>query len=114
MGSWRGLGGWWRNEMNWIQNMNRCVGPASWDARKPKEPMMSKHQPSISSLQAQCDAFNAAHPIGTAVMLKKDFVPQPIKTTTRGPAQVLSGHTAVIWLEGVTGCYALDCVTPNV
>ena len=27
--------------MNWIQNMNRCVGPASWDASKPKEPKMS-------------------------------------------------------------------------
>ena len=23
--------------MNWIQSMNRCVGPASWDASKPKE-----------------------------------------------------------------------------
>jgi hypothetical protein len=22
--------------MNWVQNMNRCVGPASWDASKPK------------------------------------------------------------------------------
>ena len=23
--------------MNWIQSMNRCVGPASWDVSKPKE-----------------------------------------------------------------------------
>lgn len=27
--------------MNWIQNMNRCVGPASWDASKPKETAMT-------------------------------------------------------------------------
>jgi hypothetical protein len=29
--------------MNWIQNMNRCVGPASWDASKPKETTMSSN-----------------------------------------------------------------------
>jgi len=66
----------------------------------------------IAKLQAQCDAFNAANPVGTRVMLKKDFVPEPVETTTRSEAQILSGHSAVIWLTGVTGCYHLDCVTP--
>ncbi len=69
-------------------------------------------RPNTAKLQAQCDAFNAAHPVGTSVMLKKDFVPEPIETKTRSGAQVLSGHSAVIWLEGVTGCYHLDCVMP--
>jgi hypothetical protein len=32
-----GLGGWWGNMMNWIQNMNRCTGPASWDYGKTPE-----------------------------------------------------------------------------
>ena len=30
--------------MNWIQNMNRCVGPASWDASKPKEKDMNTQE----------------------------------------------------------------------
>ncbi len=30
----------------------------------------------------------------------------------RSDAQVLSGHSAVIWLENVSGCYLLDRVTP--
>jgi hypothetical protein len=68
-------------------------------------------QPKLAKLQAQCDAFNALHPVGTRVTLKKDFVREPFETRTRSEAQVLSGHSAVIWLDGVTGCYALDCVT---
>ena len=67
---------------------------------------------SVAKLQATCDAFNAKYPVGTRVMLKKDFEPTPVETRTRSEAQVLSGHTSVIWLEGVTGCYALDCVKP--
>ena len=69
-------------------------------------------RPNIAKLQAQCDAFNAANPVGTRVMLQRDLAPLPIKTKTRSVAQVLSGHTSVIWLEGVAGCYALDRVTP--
>jgi hypothetical protein len=69
-------------------------------------------KPITAQLQATCDKFNAAHPVGTEVFLKKDFVVEPFRTTTRSTAQVLSGHSPVIWLEGVTGCYHLDCVTP--
>jgi hypothetical protein len=29
---------------------------------------------------------------------------------TRGKAEILSGHTAVIWLEGESACVALDAV----
>ena len=72
---------------------------------------MSRH-PDFAKLQAQCDAFNAANAVGARVLLKKDFVPEPVTTRTRSEAQVLSGHSAVIWLDGVSGCYALDCVTP--
>ena len=31
---------------------------------------------------------------------------------TQSPAEVLSGHTAVIWLSGVSGCVALSHVEP--
>lgn len=65
--------------------------------------------------QRACDAWNTAHPVGTIV----DYVSYPNgpprRTVTRSEAQVLSGHTAVIWLKGVAGCWSLahvKAVTP--
>lgn len=67
-------------------------------------------RPMVAKLQKQCDDFNARHPIGTAVTLHTD-TKGDIATKTRSAAEVLSGHSAVVWLEGVSGCYALDRVT---
>lgn len=61
-------------------------------------------------MQKECDRWNAANPIGASVMVKLDGHDEPIATTTRSGAQVLSGHSAVIWLEGVSGCYLLTHV----
>ena len=36
--------------------------------------------------------------------------PQTFKTRTE--AQVLSGHTAVVWLEGKSGCVCCDACRP--
>ncbi len=36
--------------------------------------------------------------------------PQTFKTRTR--AEVLSGHTAVVWLEGKSGCVCCDACRP--
>lgn len=66
-------------------------------------------RPNIAKLQAQCDAWNAANPVGTRVVLRKDLGTE-VNTRTRSVAEVLSGHSAVVWLEGVTGCYSLDRV----
>lgn len=60
--------------------------------------------------QAKCDAWNAKYAIGTRVKLNRD-IGTPFITRTRSKAEVLSGHTAVIWLDGVRGCYDLDRVT---
>lgn len=62
-------------------------------------------------LQAACDKFNAAHQIGAAVSVELDSG-EVRKTVTTSEAQVLSGHTAVIWLDGISGCYDLERVTP--
>ena len=76
---------------------------------------MSRHDHiTTAALQAQCDQFNQTHPVGTAVTVQLDFRDEPFTTVTRSTAQVLSGHSAVIWLEGVTGCYLLDRVTPAI
>lgn len=61
--------------------------------------------------QKQCDAFNARYPVGTKGKLRKDDGTQ-FETTTRSIAQVLGGHSAVVWLEGVRGCYLLSRFRP--
>ncbi|MDH6460150.1 hypothetical protein M2302_000301 [Micromonospora sp. A200] len=59
------------------------------------------------------ELFNAAHPIGTTVRYWKGVREGDGKTsTTRTEAQLLSGHTAVVWLEGVSGCIALTHIEP--
>lgn len=63
----------------------------------------------LARLQAECDAWNTEHVIGTHVVLTRDDNVK-LRTRTRSEAQVLSGHSAVIWLDGVSGCYLLDRV----
>ncbi len=64
----------------------------------------------MEKMQAECDEWNDKHPVGASVMLKKDGHDEPVATATRSRAQVLSGHSVVIWLEGVSGCYLLSHV----
>ena len=73
---------------------------------------MTYKKPNVKKMQAECDAFNAACPVGGKVRVKLDFVDEPFETTTRSEAQILSGHSAVVWMENVSGCYLLDRVTP--
>ena len=72
---------------------------------------MSRRIPSAVKLQAVCDKFNAAHEVGAAVTVQLDGG-EVRETITISEAQVLSGHSAVIWLDGISGCYLLDRVTP--
>jgi len=67
-----------------------------------------KRSLSQAKLQKQVDDFNARFPLGAPVMLQKDFAPAPILTKVRHPAYVLSGHSAVAFFEGITGCYLVD------
>ena len=64
-------------------------------------------------LLEKCSAFNARYPIGARVSVRKDDG-EAVITTTRSKASVLSGHSAVIWLDGIAGCYLLDRVSPVV
>jgi hypothetical protein len=69
--------------------------------------------PDPAELQRQCDLFNQHYAVGQAVVVRKDGG-EDFHTSTRSKAEVLSGHSAVIWLEGITGCYLLDRVLPVV
>jgi len=68
-------------------------------------------RPNPVKLQKQCDDFNERNPVGTSVKVKMDSGELRL-TTTRSRAEVLSGHSAVIWLDGISGCYLLDRVSP--
>lgn len=67
-------------------------------------------RPNLAKMQRQCKDWNAANPVGCDVVLTKDNG-EKLHTRTISEAQILSGHTAVIWVEGVSGCYLLDRVT---
>ena len=57
--------------------------------------------------------WNAAHPVGTAVVVTKDRGKQ-VNTKTRSEAQIGGGGVvAVIFLEGISGYYALERVRPS-
>lgn len=63
------------------------------------------------SPQQQCDAFNAKYKVGVKGYLHLDSgEKKPTHTTSQ--AQVLSGHSAVVWVKGVSGCYLLSRFEP--
>ena len=64
---------------------------------------------STKVMQSKVDAFNEKNPAGTPVTVVKDLG-EKMETKVRFPAEILSGHTAVVWLEGISGCYDLDRV----
>jgi hypothetical protein len=72
--------------------------------------MSAIKRPSVKKMQAECDKFNASVKVGDEVFVKLDGVEEPFRTRTRSEAQILSGHSPVIWLHGVSGCYLLDRV----
>lgn len=71
---------------------------------------MAFRNPNLHDLLEVVRKWNAEYPIGTVVDVQEDFKDAPTRTTTRSVAQVLSGHSVVIWLDGISGCYLLSCV----
>lgn len=58
--------------------------------------------------QAMVDAWT--HPEGTPVIFRKDDG-SIVETKTRSGAWMLGGHSAVVMLDGISGCYSLERVT---
>lgn len=75
--------------------------------------MPAPQRPTAYQLQAQCNAWNRANPSGTLVSYESiKGQGETGRYRTNGEAEVLSGHSAVIWLLGKSGCVALDHCTP--
>lgn len=62
--------------------------------------------------QRKVNTWNAEISVGAPVNYRKDDG-MIVETFTRSEASVLSGHTAVVWLENVRGCVDLDRVSPR-
>ncbi len=64
--------------------------------------------------QAAVDAWNAKHPIGTSVKYWRGARGRAEAASEVGPmsspAELLGGHTPVVWIEGCSGAIALSHV----
>jgi hypothetical protein len=76
---------------------------------------MSHLAQSSLSPQKLASKFNERFPIGTTVRYWTGVRGQGLGkiSKTRTEAQVIGGHTAVVWLEDQTGCVALSHVEPQ-
>ena len=76
--------------------------------------MSARQLKSAAKLAAEVAAFNRNVSVGDEVdyfEVIEDGVSKRYKT--RSPAEVLSGHTAVVWLEGKSGCVCCShCFLP--
>lgn len=63
-----------------------------------------------ATLQAECDSFNKACPVGSPVNILLDGATEPKATTVKYGAEVMCG-SAVAWVHGVSGCYLLERIT---
>jgi hypothetical protein len=68
-----------------------------------------RHQLAIVQVASVRD-WNALYEIGTDVTFYRDFG-GPLHTTTCSRAQMLNGHTAVVFLEGIASPVALERVS---
>jgi hypothetical protein len=71
-----------------------------------------RQRPTATEMAERCNDWNIDFPIGTHVLYHSvigEGVGVP--TRTRSVAYVLSGHTPVIFVEGIAGCVALDALT---
>lgn len=70
--------------------------------------------PTLKQLQKRCADWNARFPVGTAVEYHP-VIGAPAhrlsKTTTE--AQILFGHSPVVWLADEPSCVHLDALVPR-
>lgn len=66
----------------------------------------------IEAEKADVENWNAKYPVGTEVRVMRDRG-GPVVTKTCSEAWMLSGHTAVVMLDGISGCYCLDRCKPT-
>ena len=58
------------------------------------------------------EKWNGTVAVGDAVEYRGYPEAEPQTFTTRTPAEILSGHTAVVWLNGKSGCVCVGACRP--
>ncbi len=89
-----------------------CDCGANFGEREPHKSWCPVEKASFLAKQKQLVAQWEDVPIGTAVIVTKDDGTE-VATTTRSHGQMLGGHTPVIWVDGIAGCYLLERVRLN-
>ncbi len=70
---------------------------------------MTKQQNHTRIQELEVENWNLRHPVGAEVEFTNDSG-EVKRTTTKSEAFMLSGHTAVVSLKGISGCYLLSRV----
>jgi hypothetical protein len=75
---------------------------------------MPRPKPNLKKLEQEVAAFNRRFQVGDDVDYMEVIDSGKVqRLRTRTPAQILSGHTAVVWLEGKSGCVCCShCFLP--
>ncbi|WP_172373340.1 hypothetical protein [Mesorhizobium sp. NZP2234] len=65
-----------------------------------------------AAMQAACDAFNATHAVGDVIRCwTGPREGAPVLRVIKAPAEILRGHTAVVFVSGGGGCIALSHIS---
>lgn len=68
----------------------------------------------LAAEQKKVDEWNARVKVGDSVEYREVLDDnKPELFTTRTPADILGGHTAVVWLNNKSGCVCLDHCQPK-
>ncbi len=68
-------------------------------------------KPNLKKLQAQVDAWNTKVTVGQEISYSEILGDPPKLYKTRTEAQILCGHSAVVWLHGIGGCVLVSHCT---
>jgi hypothetical protein len=71
--------------------------------------MPKPRRKSQRQMELEVENWNLRNKVGALVRVRLDSG-EDVETTTRSKAQMLSGHTPVIWVDGISGAYLLDRV----
>lgn len=85
------------------------ISASGVDANALFEAMTSKRAKANPAIAVA--AWNNAVAVGEEVDYRSDPHAAPQRFKTRCRAEVLSGHTPVVWLEGKNGCVSLESLT---
>lgn len=68
-------------------------------------------RPNLKKMTTDCAKFNARYPVGAVIQCWTGPIEgKPVERIVRLPAQIMGGHSAVVYVEGGGGCVLLSHV----